>query len=159
MNERLIFVVKRGGAGGELEWLINGQPFDPATPITSLRNPAGKTPQALQPKESFALWEFRADGGGWVHPMHPHAEEHRVVMRNGKLMINPDGTQRLDAAHPDDGAREDLVALDPGESVIIYRSFRDFTGNYVAHCHNLAHEDHAMMFGWTVTEPPPAGTP
>jgi FtsP/CotA-like multicopper oxidase with cupredoxin domain len=151
MNERLIFEVKRGSSGGEIEWLINGQPFNPATPITSLRNPAGRTPQALQPKESFALWEFRNGGGGWVHPMHPHEEEHRTVMRNGRLMINPDGTQRLDAAHPDDGAREDLVALDPGESVIIYRSFRDFTGNYVAHCHNLVHEDHAMMFGWTIT--------
>ena len=34
---------------------------------------------------------------------------------------------------------------------IIYRGFRDFTGPYVAHCHNLAHEDHAMMFGWEIT--------
>ena len=34
---------------------------------------------------------------------------------------------------------------------IIYRGFRDFVGPYVAHCHNLAHEDHAMMFGWSIT--------
>ena len=44
-----------------------------------------------------------------------------------------------------------LVALDPNESVIVYRGFRDFVGPYVAHCHNLAHEDHAMMFGWEIT--------
>ncbi len=50
----------------------------------------------------------------------------------------------------DDISREDLVALDPSESTIIYRGFRDFVGPYVAHCHNLAHEDHAMMFGWTI---------
>jgi hypothetical protein len=31
------------------------------------------------------------------------------------------------------------------------RGFRDFVGPYVAHCHNLAHEDHAMMFGWSIT--------
>ena len=43
------------------------------------------------------------------------------------------------------------MALDPGESVIVYRGFRDFVGPYVAHCHNLAHEDHAMMFGWEIT--------
>jgi FtsP/CotA-like multicopper oxidase with cupredoxin domain len=24
-------------------------------------------------------------------------------------------------------------------------------GPDVAHCHNLAHEDHAMMFGWEIT--------
>ena len=23
--------------------------------------------------------------------------------------------------------------------------FRDFTGKYLMHCHNLTHEDHAMM--------------
>jgi FtsP/CotA-like multicopper oxidase with cupredoxin domain len=34
----------------------------------------------------------------------------------------------------------------------MYRNFRTFTGKYVAHCHNLAHEDHAMMFGW-ILEP------
>ena len=43
------------------------------------------------------------------------------------------------------------MALDPGESVIVYRGFRDFVGPYVGHCHNLAHEDHAMMFGWEIT--------
>ena len=42
------------------------------------------------------------------------------------------------------------MALDPGESVIVGRFFHDFVGLYVAHCHNLAHEDHAMMFGWEV---------
>ena len=52
--------------------------------------------------------------------------------------------------HPDDKSREDLIALDPSESVIIYRGFRDFVGPYVAHCHNLLHEDHAIMFGWTI---------
>jgi len=53
--------------------------------------------------------------------------------------------------HPHDVSREDLVALDPGEAVVIYRGFHDFTGPSVSHCPNLAHEDHAMMFGWEIT--------
>ena len=150
MKNRLVFEVQRGSGSGETEWLINGQEFDPKTPVTSLKNPAGNTPKAVVKKNSYALWEIRNGGGGWVHPFHLHMEEHRTVMRNGKLMINPDGSQKADPGHPDDGSREDLVALDPSESVIIYRQFRDFEGNYVAHCHNLAHEDHAMMFGWTI---------
>jgi FtsP/CotA-like multicopper oxidase with cupredoxin domain len=150
LKNRLVFEVQRGSGGGEVEWLINGQTFDPTTAVTSLKNPAGNTPKAVVKKNSYALWEIRNGGGGWVHPFHLHMEEHRTVMRNGKLMINPDGSQKFDAGHPDDGSREDLIALDPSESVIIYRSFRDFEGNYVAHCHNLAHEDHAMMFGWTI---------
>jgi FtsP/CotA-like multicopper oxidase with cupredoxin domain len=150
LKNRLVFEVQRGSGAGEIEWLINGQEFDPTTPVTSLKNPAGQTPKAIVKKNSYALWEIRNGGGGWVHPFHLHMEEHRTVMRNGKLMINPDGSQKADPGHPEDGSREDLIALDPSESVIIYRQFRDFTGNYVAHCHNLAHEDHAMMFGWTI---------
>jgi FtsP/CotA-like multicopper oxidase with cupredoxin domain len=145
MNNRLIFEVERGSAGAEIEWLINGKPFDPTTLEASLRNPAGKTPLASQKKGSFNLWEIRNGGGGWVHPFHLHMEEHRTVMRNNKdVSVTPD------AGHPDDKSREDLIALDPGESVIVYRGFRDFIGPYVAHCHNLAHEDHAMMFGWEI---------
>ncbi len=145
MNDRLVFEVKRGSVAGETEWLINGKPFEPAVSATSLKNPAGRTPLAQQKKNSFNLWEIRNGGGGWVHPFHLHMEEHRTVMRNGKVVTTPD------AGHPDDNSREDLIALDPNESVIVYRGFRDFTGPYVAHCHNLAHEDHAMMFGWEIT--------
>ncbi len=145
LDNRLIFEVKRGSAGGEVEWLINGVAFDPAQVARSLPNKAGRTPLAQQRKNSFNLWEVRNGGGGWVHPFHLHMEEHRTVMRNGKDVTKPD------TRHPDDASREDLVALDPSESVIIYRGFRDFTGPYVAHCHNLAHEDHAMMFGWEIT--------
>jgi FtsP/CotA-like multicopper oxidase with cupredoxin domain len=145
MDNRLIFEVERGSAGGEIEWLINGKEFDPTHVATSLKNKAGKTPLAQQKKNSFNLWEIRNGGGGWVHPFHLHMEEHRTMMRNGKIQ------PPADKGHPDDISKEDLVALDPGESTIIYRGFRDFVGPYVAHCHNLAHEDHAMMFGWEIT--------
>jgi FtsP/CotA-like multicopper oxidase with cupredoxin domain len=144
LDNRMVFEVQRGSAGGELEWTINGVAFDPATPMRSLKNPAGKTPLAQQKIGSYNVWEIRNGGGGWTHPFHLHMEEHRVVMRNGKI-IPP-----VDAGHPDDVSKEDLVNLDPSESVIICRSFRDFVGKYVAHCHNLAHEDHAMMFGWEI---------
>jgi FtsP/CotA-like multicopper oxidase with cupredoxin domain len=146
MANRLIFEVKRGSMGGEVEWLINGTPFDPGRVATSLKNGAGRTPLAQQKRGSFNLWEIRNGGGGWVHPFHLHMEEHRTVMRNGK-----DVSRAAAPGHPDDVSREDLVALDPSESVVVYRGFRDFVGPYVAHCHNLAHEDHAMMFGWEIT--------
>jgi len=145
MSNRMIFEVQRASAGGEIEWLINGKQFDPSTVARSLRNPAGRRPLARQKLGSFNLWEIRNGGGGWVHPFHLHMEEHRTVMRNGKNVVNTP-----DPAHPDDRSREDVVALDPGESVIVYRGFRDFIGPYVAHCHNLVHEDHAMMFGWEI---------
>jgi len=147
LDDRLIFEVERGSAGGELEWLINKEPFDPHNVLRSMKNRAGNAPLAQQPKGSFNLWEIRNGGGGWVHPFHLHMEEHRDVMRNGKDVT----AIGADPGHPDDASREDLANLDPGESVILFRGFRNFVGPYVAHCHNLAHEDHAMMFGWEIT--------
>src|SRR4029079_895943 len=97
LDNRMVFEVERGSAGGEIEWLINGVPFDPSTVATSLTNPNGSPPKAQQKMNSFNLWEIRNGGGGWVHPFHLHMEEHRTIMRNGKRV---DVTQ--DPSHPDD---------------------------------------------------------
>ena len=132
------FELQRGSSNSdpETEWLINGQQFEPDKPLIGV------------PKDSAGVWRIRNGGGGWVHPFHLHMEEHRVVSRNGKLSA--------DARHPDDTGKEDVVALDPSEEVVISRRFRTFTGPYVAHCHNLAHEDHNMMFGWEILPNSPA---
>ncbi len=126
------FELQRGSAAGapETEWVINGQQFDATKPLISVK------------KDSGGVWKIRNGGGGWVHPMHLHMEEHRVITRNGRAAP--------DARHPDDTGKEDVVALDPSEEVVISRRFRTFVGPYVAHCHNLAHEDHNMMFGWEI---------
>ena len=129
------FRLERSGTfGSEAEWLINSLQFEKGQHLAF--------PILGQPE----IWTIKNGGGGWVHPMHMHYEEHRVISRNGV----PTG---LDPKHPDDNSREDVVALEPGEEVVIYRNFRTFGGPYVAHCHNLAHEDHNMMFGFYVLRP------
>ena len=65
-------------------------------------------------------------------------EEHRQISRKGKPPL------------ADEIGREDVVWLGHGDVVKTFRRFRDFTGRYVAHCHNVVHEDHAMMFQWKV---------
>jgi len=77
----------------------------------------------------------------------------RLACRDGQRCRAPGAVaeRRSDGSEPgasDDASKEDVVALAPSESVDIYRNFRTFTGPYVTYCHNLAHEDHAMMFGW-----------
>ncbi len=124
------FDLQRGGFGGEIQWLINGHPFELETPLAYVKQGRPE------------VWTI-TNGGGWSHPMHFHQEEHRVLSRNGKPWTQSPG-------HQDDGGKDDLIAVDPSETVVIYRNFRTFTGKYVAHCHNLAHEDHAMMFGFVI---------
>ena len=127
------FTLSRDGSGGldgETEWLINGLPFVATAPLQT------------QTRGDATVWVIQNGGGGWVHPMHLHMEEHRVLER--------DNTPAPDGRHPDDTGKMDVVSLDPAETVPIYRSSRSFTGPYVAHCHNLAHEDHNMMFGWEI---------
>jgi FtsP/CotA-like multicopper oxidase with cupredoxin domain len=132
------FELQRGSSStdAETEWLINGQAFDPTKPMASPVCGSGEA------------WRIRNGGGGWVHPFHLHMEEHRVVARNGVLSPN-----LKDERHLDDSGKEDVIALDPSEEVVISRRFRTFCGPYVAHCHNLAHEDHNMMFGWEIKKP------
>ncbi|MGB3210381.1 MAG: multicopper oxidase domain-containing protein [Desulforhopalus sp.] len=117
-----------GGSDEENRWVINDLPFDPFTP------------QATFIRDQPVLWTNINDGGGWVHPMHMHQEEHTVITRDG------------DELTPDDNGKSDVTNLAPGETVTVYRNFRTFTGRYVAHCHNLAHEDHNMMFGWEIVD-------
>jgi FtsP/CotA-like multicopper oxidase with cupredoxin domain len=132
MKNAPTFELQRGSsnANPETEWLINGQQFEADKPLISVK------------KDSGDVWRVKNGGGGWVHPMHLHMEEHTILQRNGK--------PAPDTRHPDDTAKEDVIALDPSEDTYISRRFRTFTGPYVAHCHNLAHEDHNMMFGWEI---------
>ena len=129
---RRTFDLQRGSAGGEIQWLINGFMFDAHIPLVTVKQG--------QPE----VWTIK-NGGGWSHPMHFHMEEHRVLTRNGSVATTVRG-------HADDTGKDDVLAIDPSEVITMYRNFRTFTGKYVAHCHNLAHEDHAMMFGWELVK-------
>jgi FtsP/CotA-like multicopper oxidase with cupredoxin domain len=127
---KMDFTLMRGGAaGGETEWLINSLQFDPLNPLWA---PTLNT---------FEEWGINNGGGGWTHPMHIHMEEHQVVYRTAPNLSD----------EGDPLGKADLVGLQPSEQTKIFRGFRTFLGNYVAHCHNLAHEDHNMMFGWSIT--------
>lgn len=133
------FEFDREEIGGEIEWVVNKMPFDPLIPLAYVKR---NVPE---------IWTIRNEGGGWVHPVHLHMEEHRVLSRDGKNVASaPTMPTVADDEHADDVSKEDVISLGGGEEVTIYRNFRTFVGPYVVHCHNLAHEDHAMMFGWVI---------
>ena len=87
----------------------------------------------LIPMNSAEVWTVENGGGGWAHPAHIHYEEHRVLTLNGK------------APPAAEAGRKDVSGLGPNDEVTIYIQFRDTPGRFVQHCHNVLHEDHAMM--------------
>jgi len=47
-------------------------------------------------------------------------------------------------------SRKDVTQLKQNERVELFFRFRDWLGKYPIHCHNVVHEDHAMMALWHV---------
>jgi hypothetical protein len=54
------------------------------------------------------------------------------------------------------GPRRDVATILPGDVMKVLLRFKDFEGRYVMHCHNVVHEDHAMMIRWDIL---PEGSP
>jgi len=91
---------------------------------------------------SFEIWELENRSGGWSHPVHIHFEEGQILNRYVS-----------DAEVPVPGyekGRKDVFDLGPNQKVRLFMRFRDFPGKYVMHCHNMIHEDHAMMVRWDI---------
>lgn len=79
---------------------------------------------------------------GWTHPVHIHFEEGRTLKRfvNGVEVPVP----------PLHTGRKDVYRLEAGQGALIKMQFRDYSGRYLIHCHNMAHEDNFMMVRWDI---------
>jgi FtsP/CotA-like multicopper oxidase with cupredoxin domain len=121
------------------QWSINGQfmdcGFGPSGP------PPGGFSQTFRftvQQNSVEHWVLRNATGDWTHPIHIHLEEHQILSRNG---VAPSLVER---------SRKDVTQLRQNERVELFFRFRDWLGKYPIHCHNVVHEDHAMMALWHV---------
>ncbi|WP_293005916.1 multicopper oxidase family protein [Nitrosomonas sp.] len=91
---------------------------------------------------SSEIWELDNPSGGWSHPVHIHFEEGQILNRYvSSTEVPVPGYEK---------GRKDVYRLGPNEKVRIFIRFRDFPGKYVMHCHNMIHEDHAMMVRWDI---------
>jgi FtsP/CotA-like multicopper oxidase with cupredoxin domain len=110
------------------QWSINGQFMDCNTFRFTVQ------------QNSVENWILMNLSGDWTHPIHIHLEEHQILSRN----------RAPTTIAYEVGARKDVVQLHPNERVKLFFRFRDWTGKYPIHCHNVVHEDHAMMALWHV---------
>jgi FtsP/CotA-like multicopper oxidase with cupredoxin domain len=112
------------------QWSINGQFMDCNTFRFAVR------------QNSSEQWLLTNLTGDWTHPIHIHLEEHQILSRN-----------RVRPTVPADLGRKDVTQVHPNERVQLFFRFRDWLGKYPIHCHNVVHEDHAMMALWHVVPP------
>ncbi len=89
----------------------------------------------------------RFPGSGWVHPVHIHLEEGRVLDRRTRL--NGVVTNHI-LVPPLQRGRRDVYPVGAGDEILVYLQFRDWFGKYMIHCHNLGHEDGLMLVRWDV---------
>jgi FtsP/CotA-like multicopper oxidase with cupredoxin domain len=141
-------------------WTINGRIMDPN------RIDAGIE------QGSAEIWTIRNGGSGWSHPIHSHFTEYMLMEVNGrpvhyediqsetrdqKSQLTSYFAQGKAARKPIDrfmgGRRRDIATLLPGDEIKVYMKWDDFLGKYILHCHNVVHEDHAMMIRWDILEP------
>lgn len=108
----------RFGRGNQ--WTINGRTWSPSRVDA---DPA---------QCDIEIWNL-VNTGGWVHPVHIHLVDFRVIERNGLPPLSYEQGWK------------DVVILNPGDSVRVVAKFAPHRGKYMMHCHNIVHEDHDMM--------------
>ncbi|MFC0108470.1 multicopper oxidase family protein [Kibdelosporangium aridum] len=108
---------------GARMWTINGELFDATK---SLADPKLGTVEK---------WRISSD---FHHPVHLHLAHFQVLSRG--------------AGGPDarDAGWKDTVDVRPYEVVEVLARFDGYRGRYMMHCHNLEHEDMAMMANFFV---------
>ncbi|GAB7104220.1 multicopper oxidase family protein [Streptomyces phaeofaciens JCM 4814] len=109
--------------GGHALWTVNGRPF-------SLDGT-----WARPRLDTVELWALSSD---FHHPVHLHMAHFKVVSRSGRA---PAAT---------DAGWKDTVDVRPYETVEVLVRFAGHRGRYMVHCHNLEHEDMAMMANFDV---------
>lgn len=108
------------------QWKINNLTWD------SKRVDANPKPGDIE------IWNLVNPGSGWVHPVHIHLVDCQIIDRNG---LKPRTYER---------GWKDVFMVGEFETVRVITQFRrregtDIIGKYMMHCHNIVHEDHAMM--------------
>lgn len=111
-------------------WAINGQVFQ-------------DTPRFRVKRNTVEKWVVTNNSFGWQHPVHIHFEEFQTLTINGRAVSNSPLVN---------SGRKDVLRLEFNQTAELLFRFRDFVGKYPMHCHNVVHEDHAMMLRFDIDD-------
>jgi spore coat protein A, manganese oxidase len=98
-----------------------------------------------------------------THPIHLHLVQFPILNRQDFDVNNFNEEEWINTGegivlgeehdpHPSENGWKDTVRVEPGKVTRIIVPFRNYTGEYVWHCHILEHEDNDMMRPLIITE-------
>ncbi|MHB2247334.1 multicopper oxidase domain-containing protein [Pseudomonas fitomaticsae] len=145
------FTFGRADGTDEAPWTIKtdggfGFHMDPRRLNASTKLASGPTDAGVSGIGTLEVWNIKAGGTGWSHPVHVHFEEGIILSRGGKAPPEWEKWARKDVYRI--GSEAD--GLDNVEMAI---NFREFAGTYMEHCHNTQHEDNSMLLRWDLEKP------
>ena len=145
------FTFGRSDGTDEAPWTVKtdggfGFHMDPRRLNASTQLASGPTDAGVAGYGTLEVWNIKAGGTGWSHPVHVHFEEGIILSRGGKAPPEWEKWARKDVYRI--GSEKD--GLDSVEMAI---NFREFAGTYMEHCHNTQHEDNSMLLRWDIEKP------
>lgn len=145
------FTFGRSDGTDEAPWTVKtdggfGFHMDPRRLNASTQLSSGPTDAGVAGFGTLEVWNIKAGGTGWSHPVHVHFEEGIILSRGGKAPPEWEKWARKDVYRI--GSEKD--GLDNVEMAI---NFREFAGTYMEHCHNTQHEDNSMLLRWDLEKP------
>ncbi|PNS14417.1 Iron transport multicopper oxidase [Sphaceloma murrayae] len=125
------FKFGRSGSGG---WTVNGITWEDGAEARVLAKPQ---------RGATEIWTLENSSGGWSHPIHIHLVDFQIISRTGG--------DRTAVLAQERNVLKDVIWLGRNEVIKVIARYAPWDGLYMFHCHNLIHEDHAMMASFNVS--------
>ncbi|PMS23079.1 copper oxidase [Trinickia dabaoshanensis] len=150
INKQVPMLMNVTAANGKPQFVMNAQLYDPARiDYTAV---LGTTDE----------WRIAAGSNG-AHVFHIHVNPFEIVdILNAKGVSIYDSSGNCTAQELATGDAEyctlrgvflDTVFIKPGYTIVMRTQYKDFTGEFVMHCHVLDHEDGGMMGNVAIVSP------
>lgn len=131
---------------------LNGRAFEMQNYMEQEKIPVNTVQRIRISHDNRGMGGGRGGGMGMMmalpHPIHIHGQQFQILSRKQNNVDSAYDTVK-------DGflssGWKDTVLVMPGEEVEIVKPFKDYTGLFLYHCHNLEHEDMGMMRNFFVS--------
>lgn len=134
-----------------MTFTLNGRTFDMQDYMEFEKIPVNSVQKIKLSHDDRAMRGGRGGMGMMMsmpHPIHLHGEQFQILSRTQNNQSS--GYDTVKDGFINSGWKDTVLVM-PGEEIEIIKPFKDYTGLFLYHCHNLEHEDMGMMRNFYVS--------